>query len=124
MNAFKIPLVKEIMEKRKHRVKKLKVGDTTAIDHAIRGTIVAQGSTESSLKMMTSQKKAREEEGDNIVLWIPHSASSYYDSSVLESVELSLVLPKDEHHLSAIGLVQAADWEVTMSFQVFTSTLC
>ena len=72
---------------------------------------------------MRSRKRAREEEGDNIVLRIPRSASSYSDTSFLESVEPFLLLPKDENRLSAIGLVQAADCEVTKIFQVFSSTL-
>ena len=50
---------------------------------------------------------------------IPLSASSYSDASFLETVGPTLLLPKDERRLSAIGLVQAADWEVTRSFRVY-----
>ena len=41
MKAFKIPIAKEITEKRRSGAKKLKVGDTTAIDCAISGSIPA-----------------------------------------------------------------------------------
>ena len=49
---------------------------------------------------------------------IPLSASSYSDASFLESVGPALLLLEDERRLGAIDLVQAADWEVTRSFQV------
>ena len=53
---------------------------------------------------------------------IPCSASLYSDASFLETVGPSLLLLEDERRLSTIGLVQAVDWEVTKSFQVFPST--
>ena len=109
MKAFKIPSAKKIAEKRKSGVNKLKMGDTTTVDRVIGGTVATSGLTESSLKTTPSWKRAREEEGDNIVLRIPRSTSSYSDARFLESVRPYLLLPEDESCLSAIGLVQAAD---------------
>ena len=117
MKGFKIPLVKEIAEKRRTG-KKLKVGDTSAVDRVTSGAAPSIGPTKSSPKTTTSQKRVREEEDDQLVVRIPLSASSYSDASFLETVGPALLLPEDERRLGAIGLVQAADWEVTRSFQV------
>ena len=46
------------------------------------------------------------------------STSSYSDARSLETVGPALLLPEDERRLGGIGLVQAADWTVTRSFQV------
>ena len=117
MKGFKIPSSKEIAERRRLG-KKLKVGDTSAVDRVTSGAAPSIGPTESSPKTMTSQKRIREEEDDQLVVRIPLSASSYSDASFLETVGPTLLLPEDERRLGAIGLVQAADWEVTRSFQV------
>ena len=117
MKGFKIPSAKEIAEK-KRTGKKLKVGDTSAVDRVTRGTAPSVGPTEPSPKVTISRKRVREEEDDQLVVRIPLSASSYSDASFLETVGPALLLPEDECHLGAIGLVQAVDWEVTRSFQV------
>ena len=72
----------------------------------------------------TSRKRIREEEDDQLVVRIPLSASSYSDARFLETVGPALLLPEDERRLGAIGLVQAADWEVTRSFQVCLFLSC
>ena len=82
------------------------------------GAAPSTGLTESSPKTTTSRKRIREEEDDQLVVRIPLSASSYFDASFLETVGPALLLPEDERRLSMIGLVQAANWEVTRSFQV------
>ena len=117
MKGFKIPSAKEIAEKRRLE-KKLKVGDTSVVDYVTSGAVPSTAPTESSPKMMSSRKRVREEEDDQLVVRIPLSASSYSDASFLETVGPALLLPEDERRLSAIGLVQATDWEVTRSFQV------
>ena len=117
MKGFKIPSAKEITKKRRPG-KKLKVGDTLVVDRVTSGAAPSTGSTESSPKTTTSRKRIREEEDDQLLVRIPLSASSYSDASFLETVGPALLLLEDERCLGAIGLVQAADWEVTMSFQV------
>ena len=117
MKGFKIPSAKEIAEKRRSG-KKLKVGDTSAVDRVTSGAASSTGPTESSPKTTIGRKRVREEEDDQLVVRIPLSASSYSDASFLETVGPALLLPEDERRLGAIGLVQAADWEVTRSFQV------
>ncbi|KAL5578058.1 hypothetical protein UlMin_019757 [Ulmus minor] len=122
MKGFKIPSAKEIAEKRR-TVKKLKVGDTSAVDRVTSGTATSTDPTESSPKTTTSRKQVREEEDDQLVVRIPLTASSYSDASFLEIVGPALLLPEDERRLGAIGLVQAADWEVTRSFQTLMGSL-
>ena len=117
MKGFKIPSAKEIAEKRRSG-KKLKVGDTSAVDRVTNGAASSTGPTESSPKTTTSWKWVREEEDDKLVVRIPLSTLSYFDASFLETIGPALLLPEDERRLGAIGLVQAADWEVTRSFQV------
>ena len=90
MKEFKIPTAKEIEARKKFRAKRLKVSDTSTIDCSIGGAVVASGLVELSLKMTLSRKRARVEEGDDLMLWIPHSTSSYSDAIFLESVGPSL----------------------------------
>ena len=123
MKGFKIPSVKEIAEKRRTG-KKLKVGDTSAVDRVVSGAAPSTALTELSPKTRSGQKRVRKEDDDQLVVRIPLSASSYSDASFLETVGPVLLLPEDKHRLSAIGLVQAADWEVTRSFQVFFFLSC
>ena len=105
MKKFKIPSTKDIAEQRRSR-RKRKVGDTSAVGHSMGGdTVVVSSSSESSLKSTSGQKRLRVEEEDNIVLRISRTTSSYSDVSFLESIGPYLPLPKDEHPLSAIGLV-------------------
>ena len=66
MRAFKIPLAMEIAEKRKSRAKKLKMGDTSAIDCSTGSIVVVSSLTKSSPKTMPSWKRGIEEEGDKI----------------------------------------------------------
>lgn len=119
MKGFKIPSAKEVADQRRSGSKR-KVGDTSAVDRSTGSAIAAiSASAESSPKTTSGQKRPRVEEGDDLVVRLPLSASSYSDASFLETVGPSLLLPEDERRLSAIGLVQAADWEVTRSFQVY-----
>lgn len=120
MKGFKIPSSKEIVEKRRSG-KKLKVGYTSIVDHVTIGVGPSIASTESSPQTASVRKRDREdeEEDDQLLVRIPHSASSYSDASFLEMVGPALLLPEDKHRLSTIGLVQVVDWEVTRSFQVF-----
>ena len=108
MKGFKIPSAKEIAEKRRSG-KKLKVGDTSVVDHVTSSAANSTTLTESSPKTMSGWKRVREEEDDQLVVRIPLSASSYSDASFLETVGPALLLPEDKHHLSAIGHVQATD---------------
>ena len=71
MKEFKIPTTKKIEARKKSRGKRLKVGDTSAIDRLTSGATVVSGSAKSSLNTMLSQKRASLNEGDNIVLQIP-----------------------------------------------------
>ena len=123
MKGFKIPSAKEIAEKRRSG-KKLKVGDTSAVDRVTSGAASSTGPTESSPKTTIGRKRVREEEDDQLVVRIPLSASSYSDASFLETVGPALLLPEDERRLSTIGLVQATNWEVTRSFQVYLFASC
>ena len=111
--GFNIPSEKEIEAKRKARAdrKQKKLPNTSVVDRSTCGVDVD--------KMTLSQKRARVEEEDDIVLQLPRSASSYSDASFFEDIAGSLLLPEDEHCLSIIGLVQVADWEVTRNFQVY-----
>ena len=104
IKGFKIPSVKEIAEKKRPR-KKLKVGDTLAIDRVTSGAAPSTAPTESSPKTTSGRKRVREDEDDQLVVRIPLSTSSYSDESFLETVGPTLLLPEDERRLSAIGLV-------------------
>ena len=64
MKGFKIPSSKEIIEKRISR-KKLKVGDTLAVDRVTSGVGPPITSIESSPQTASSWKRDREEEEDN-----------------------------------------------------------
>ena len=86
MKLFKISTAKEIEVQKKAGVKRKKVGDTSAIDRSTGGAIAASSLAESSPKMAPGQKKARVEEGDIILLQIPHYASSYFDANFLEGI--------------------------------------
>ena len=68
---------------------------------------VATASSSAELSPMTtsSSRRARIEKGDDIVLRIIRSTSSYSYASFLEGVGTSLLLPKDERRLNAIGSV-------------------
>ena len=92
------------------------MGDTSGVDRVTSGATPSTALTESSPKTTSGRKRVREEEDDQLVVRIPLSASSYSDTSFLEMVGPALLLPKDERRLSTIGLMQAADWEVTRSF--------
>ena len=87
MKGFKIPTTKEIEAWKKSRAKRKKVGDTFAIESSTTGDVTASGSSKSSPKTMPSQNRARVEEEDCILLWIPHSASSYSNGSFLEGLD-------------------------------------
>ena len=123
MKGFKIPSANKIAKKRRSGAKKLKVGDTSAIDRVTSGLVATSVSIESSPKTVLGHKRDREEEDVQLMVRIPHSASSYLDTSFLETIGPSLLLPEDERHLSTIGLVHATDWEVRRSFQAFPFTL-
>ena len=83
--GFKIPSAKDIKAKKKARAdkKRKKLLDTFAVDQSTGGIGIPSGSTESSSKMMLSQKRVWTKEEDDIVLRLPQSASSYYDTSFL-----------------------------------------
>jgi len=98
------------------------VGDTFTVNHSTSGAAVSS-SAGSSPKTTPGQKRARVEKGDAIVLWILIFTSSYSDANFLDSGGPLLLLSEDEHGLSIISLVQAANWEVTRSFQVTTVAL-
>ena len=61
MKGFKIPSAKEIAEK-KRLGKKLKVGNTSAVDRKTSGTAPSTAPIELSLKMMSGRKRVREDE--------------------------------------------------------------
>ena len=74
MNVFKIPSTKEITENRKSW-KKLKVGDTSAVDRVTDSSSAAPKLTKSSPKTTSGRKKGREEEDDQLMVRIlapPH----------------------------------------------------
>ena len=72
--------------------------------------------------MTPSQKRERTNEEDDVMMRLPQSAPSYSNASFLKGIVGSFLLLEDECHLSAIGLTQTADWEVTRSFQVCSLT--
>ena len=111
--GFRIPNANEIKANKKAGAdkKKKKLLDTFAVDQSTSGVVATSGSAEFSLKTMLSQKRARIDEKDNIALRLPRPASSYFDANFFQGVTGS--------HL--LGLVQAANYEITRNFQVYFS---